>query len=109
MSHPCTKVSIRSLVVRCAVIVAALAGLLAAAPTSADAATSRCYRHAEQRGYDAVFVVIGRPCASRIVYRCRGFDRQRQRLVSLRPITVATVECPYPVAFARIRPARMWR
>jgi len=91
---------------RVAVILVTLAATLVLVSPPSDAAAPRCYRAVETRGYQAVFVVIGRPCASVTVYRCRGFERQRQRLAHVRPVTIATVECPYPVAFARIRPAR---
>lgn len=95
---------IRRALVRLAVL-ATLATLLSPIPP-ADAQPGGCLRFAHHSGYTATFVIVGRPCMSVVVYRCRGHERMRQRLAHVRPITVATVECPYPVKFARIRPAR---
>src|SRR6056297_3656251 len=86
-----------------AILATLAATLILVSPPSSDAAAPRCYRAAKTRGYEAVFVIVGRPCMSRVAYRCRGHQRQRHRLAHVRVITVATVECPRPVAFARIR------
>ena len=86
-----------------------MAALVASSfPLTAEPADAQrdCWRSADTFGYTATFVVVGPPCMSVVAYRCRGHKRMRQRLAHVRPITVATVECPLPVAFARIRPAR---